>query len=105
MRQSKSERHARIVAELRAAPALRVNELAEYHEVMDPGLDAEQLANRLRSGGCDTVRIVYHSNCASALNPAVPLRSRVRALLDGRWPTARASALHFMIVARKKMAR
>ncbi len=33
MRQSKSERQARIVAELRAAPALRVNELAERLDV------------------------------------------------------------------------
>lgn len=33
MRQSKSERHSRIVAELRAAPTLRVNELAERLDV------------------------------------------------------------------------
>lgn len=33
MRQSKSERQARIVSELRAAPALRVNELAEQLDV------------------------------------------------------------------------
>ena len=33
MRQSKSERQARIVAELRAAPSLRVNELAERLDV------------------------------------------------------------------------
>lgn len=33
MRQSKSERHARIVAELRASPSLRVNDLAERLDV------------------------------------------------------------------------
>ena len=33
MRQSKSERHSRIVAELRAAPTLRVNELADRLDV------------------------------------------------------------------------
>lgn len=79
----------------------RVNELAEYHEVMDPGLDAEALAGHLRATGCDDVRVIYHSNCPSALRPTVPWKARVRAFLDGRWPSSRNSAVHFLVLAKK----
>jgi ubiquinone/menaquinone biosynthesis C-methylase UbiE len=78
----------------------KVNELAEYHEVMNPGLNAERLAAYLKQRGCDEVRVIYHSNCPSALRPTVSVKSRIRALLDGRWPTARSSAAHFLLMAR-----
>lgn len=83
----------------------KVNALAEYHEVLGSGLDAERLASHLTHCGCNEVRIVYHSNCASALKPRVQWRTRVRAMLDVRWPSARSSASVFLLLARRGSAR
>lgn len=64
MRQSKSDRQTRIVAELRAAPALRVNELAERLEVSTETvrrdfaeLEERGLINRTYGGAMRPVRL------------------------------------------------
>jgi SAM-dependent methyltransferase len=79
----------------------RVNALAEYHEALGSGLDAEKLAAHLAARGCDRVEIVYHSNAASALTPRIRVRERIRALLDARWPSAKRTGAMFLLFARR----
>jgi len=78
----------------------RANEVAEYYEVMHPGLDAEALAEHLTMLKFQ-VSVVYHSNAHSALPPNFRMQDRIRAILDGHLPTNKHSSVFFMLIAQK----
>jgi ubiquinone/menaquinone biosynthesis C-methylase UbiE len=81
----------------------RLNEIAEYHEALRPGLDPDEIGAYLRSLGM-RANIVFHSNGRSAYKPSFRIQDRIRAVLDGRRPNERHCSVYFMIIAQRLAA-